>query len=149
MLPFCGYNMADYWNHWLKMKSKVTKLPRIYRVNWFRKNEKGKFAWPGFGENMRVLKWIVDRVHGRATEAVESPFGIMPRYEDINWKGIDFSKDQFRQITDIDRGEAMAEAENQKTMFEEFGSRLPAELEKQRQDLITRLKAAPPVWTAG
>ncbi len=149
MLPFCGYNMADYWNHWLKMKSKVTKLPRIYRVNWFRKNEKGKFAWPGFGENMRVLKWIVDRVHGRATEAVESPFGIMPRYEDINWKGIDFSKDQFRKITDIDRGEAMAEAENQKTMFEEFGSRLPAELEKQRQDLITRLKAAPPVWTAG
>jgi phosphoenolpyruvate carboxykinase (GTP) len=149
MLPFCGYNMADYWRHWLGIKSRVKKLPRIYRVNWFRKDANGKFIWPGFGENMRVLKWIVDRVNGRALNAAESPFGLMPRYEDLNWKGLDFSKDQFRQITDINRAEAEAEAEDQKTAFQQFGSHLPAELEKERQALAARLKDAPPVWTAG
>jgi phosphoenolpyruvate carboxykinase (GTP) len=148
MLPFCGYNMADYWRHWLQIKSKVKKLPRIYRVNWFRKDENGKFVWPGFGDNMRVLKWIVDRVHGRATNAAESPFGFMPHYEDLNWKGLDFPKEKFRKITDIDRAQAQAEAEDQKTLFDKFGSRLPAELEQQRQDLIRRLKDAPPTWTA-
>jgi phosphoenolpyruvate carboxykinase (GTP) len=149
MLPFCGYNMADYWRHWLGIKSRVKKLPRIYRVNWFRKDENGKFIWPGFGENMRVLKWIVDRVHGRAQNAAESPFGSMPHYEDLNWNGLEFSKDQFRQITDINRAEAQAEAEDQKTLFGEFGSRLPGELEKERQALAARLKDAPAVWTAG
>jgi phosphoenolpyruvate carboxykinase (GTP) len=149
MLPFCGYNMADYWGHWLKMKSKAAKLPRIYRVNWFRKDENGKFVWPGFGENMRVLKWIVDRVHGRAVDAVESPLGYMPHYEDINWKGLDFPKEKFRKITNIDRGEALAEAEDQKSLFDRFGKRLPSELEQQRQDLIKRLKDAPATWTAG
>jgi len=149
MLPFCGYNMADYWRHWLQIKSKVKKLPRIYRVNWFRKDENGKFVWPGFGENMRVLKWIVDRVHGRANDAVESPLGYMPRYEDLNWKGLDFPKDKFRRITDIDRAEAEAEAADQKALFDDFGKRLPAELEQERQALIRRLKDAPPVWTAG
>jgi phosphoenolpyruvate carboxykinase (GTP) len=149
MLPFCGYNMADYWSHWLNIKSRVKKLPRIYRVNWFRKDANGKFAWPGFGENMRVLKWIVDRVHGRATNAAESPLGFMPHYEDLNWKGLEFSKDQFRQITDINRAEAQAEAEDQKNLFQQFGTHMPAALEKERQALAARLKDAPAVWTAG
>ncbi|MGE5539166.1 MAG: phosphoenolpyruvate carboxykinase (GTP) [Gemmatimonas sp.] len=148
MLPFCGYNMGDYWKHWLAMKSRAKKLPRIYRVNWFRKDENGKFIWPGFGENMRVLKWIVDRVHGRAQTAAESPFGFMPRYEDLNWSGLDFSKHNFQRITDIDRAEAEAEAEDQSALFEQFGDHLPGELEKQRQDLVARLKTAPAVWSA-
>jgi phosphoenolpyruvate carboxykinase (GTP) len=140
--------MGEYWQHWLGIKSKVTKLPRIYRVNWFRKDENGKFVWPGFGENMRVLKWIVDRVNGRATDSPEGPFGFQPRYGDLHWAGLDFGKDKDKRIADIDRAEALEEAEDQSAHFEQFGGRLPAELEAKRQDLIRRLKAAPPVWTA-
>ncbi len=149
MLPFCGYNMGDYWKHWLGIKNSVTKLPRIYRVNWFRKDENGKFVWPGFGDNMRVLKWIVDRVNGRATYAPEGPFGFQPRYQDIPWQGLDFDQHKYQRISDIDRAEALEEAEDQAAHFEQFGGRLPAELEAKRQDLIRTLKAAPPVWSAG
>jgi len=149
MLPFCGYNMGDYWRHWLGIEKRVAKPPRMYRVNWFRKDANGKFIWPGFGENMRVLKWIVDRVRNRAHDGVESPFGIAPRYEDLNWNGVAFSRDQYRSISDIDRSEGLAEAEDQKHLFESFGKRLPAEMETERQTLIRRLKDAPDIWTAG
>jgi len=149
MLPFCGYNMADYWQHWLDIESRATKLPRIYRVNWFRKDENGKFIWPGFGENMRVLKWIVDRVQGKAKDAAEGPFGFMPRYEDLNWNGLGFSKDKYKRISDIDAAEGLAEAEEQSGHFNTFGARLPAELEIERKELIRRLKTAPAVWTVG
>jgi phosphoenolpyruvate carboxykinase (GTP) len=148
MLPFCGYNMGDYWNHWLGIQQKVAKLPRIYRVNWFRKDDNGKFIWPGFGENMRVLKWIVDRVNGRATDSPEGPFGIQPRYEDLHWQGLDFGKDKYRRISDIDRAEGLEEAEDQSVHFDSFGERLPPALEAERRDLIHRLKASPAVWTA-
>ena len=149
MLPFCGYNMADYWTHWLSIAKKANKLPRIYRVNWFRKDENGKFIWPGFGENMRVLKWIVDRVRGSANSAAEGPFGYMPRYDDLNWDGLGFSKDKYRCITDIDAAEALKEAEDQASYFKTYGNRLPDALENERKDLIRRLKAAPSVWSAG
>jgi phosphoenolpyruvate carboxykinase (GTP) len=149
MLPFCGYNMGDYWKHWLGIQDKAKKLPRIYRVNWFRRDDNGKFVWPGFGENMRVLKWVVDRVNGRAKDSPEGPFGFMPRYQDLHWKGMEFSEDKFRRITDIDRTEGLEEAEEQSEHFGAFGDRLPPALEAERQDLIRRLKAAPPVWTAG
>ncbi len=145
MLPFCGYNMADYWGHWLKMGKAVANPPAIFRVNWFRKDEDGKFVWPGFGENMRVLKWMVERVTGKA-DAVESPFGLMPRHQDLTWAGLEFSSDRFHGIMAIDRAEAMGEVENQAKLFRRFGERLPAELERQRQDLAGRLASAPAVW---
>jgi phosphoenolpyruvate carboxykinase (GTP) len=149
MLPFCGYNMADYWRHWLGIKNKVNALPRIYRVNWFRKDSDNKFIWPGFGENMRVLKWIVDRVRGRAPNAAESPLGFTPHYEDLEWNGLDFPKEEYREITDLIRAEGLAEAEDQEDLFARFGDKLPAEMEEERQDLIRRLNGAPEVWSAG
>ncbi len=145
MLPFCGYNMADYWRHWIDMGAKISNPPGIFRVNWFRKDENGKFMWPGFGENMRVLKWIVDRVKGKA-EAVESPFGTMPKREDLVWEGLDFDTDTFYSIMDIAKANGLAEAEELKGHFGQFGDKLPPELEAERQKLVGRLEGAPDVW---
>ncbi len=147
MLPFMGYHMGDYWAHWIKMGQRTDiKLPKIFRTNWFRKDTEGKFIWPGFGENMRVLKWIVDRVHGR-TDAVDSPLGLMPKHEDITWSGIEFTHDQFLSITDINKDGAQAEAEEIKGHFAKFGDRMPAELEAERQKLAERVSKAPDVWS--
>ena len=145
MLPFCGYNMADYWRHWIDIGAKINSPPGIFRVNWFRKDENGKFMWPGFGENMRVLKWIVDRVKGKA-EAVESPFGTMPKCEDLVWEGLDFDTDTFYSIMDIAKTNGLAEAEELKGHFGQFGDKLPPELEAERQKLAERLEGAPDVW---
>ncbi len=145
MLPFCGYNMADYWRHWIDIGAKINSPPGIFRVNWFRKDENGKFMWPGFGENMRVLKWIVDRVKGKA-EAVESPFGTMPKCEDLVWEGLDFDADTFYSIMDIAKTNGLAEAEELKGHFGQFGDKLPPELEAERQKLAERLEGAPDVW---
>ncbi len=149
MLPFAGYNMADYWGHWVRFGTRAgLKLPQIFRVNWFRKNADGKFAWPGYGQNMRVLQWIVGRVHGRA-QAVESPFGLMPRYEDLNWKDLDFTREQFRGITDIARSGVLEEAAAIQEYFGKFGAHLPPELETERQKLAERAERAPEVWSLG
>ncbi|MDP7100297.1 MAG: phosphoenolpyruvate carboxykinase (GTP) [Rhodospirillales bacterium] len=146
MLPFCGYNMADYWSHWLKLGQTLKNPPKIFRVNWFRKNKDDGFAWPGFGQNMRVLNWIVDRVNGKE-EAAESPFGYMPTYQDINWNGLDnFAADTFSKIMDIDREAGKQEVEELKGYFETFENRLPEEMEVQRQAFSERLDAAPEVW---
>jgi phosphoenolpyruvate carboxykinase (GTP) len=145
MLPFCGYNMGDYWTHWLEMGKKISNAPSIFRVNWFRKDDDGKFMWPGFGENTRVLKWIVERVRGEA-DAVESPFGLMPKREDINWQGLDFDAEIFYKLMEVDRAAGQNEAEDQKALFDSFGDRLPADMESQRQALIARLDGAPEVW---
>ena len=100
MLPFIGYHMGDYWGHWINMGKRTDlTLPSIFRVNWFRKDENGTFIWPGFGQNMRVLKWVVDRVRGHA-DAVESAFGLMPRYEDITWEALDFGMEKYHGIMD-------------------------------------------------
>jgi phosphoenolpyruvate carboxykinase (GTP) len=147
MLPFAGYNMAQYWNHWLSMGGKPgVKHPKIFRVNWFRKDENGKFIWPGYGQNMRVIKWIVDRVRDRVG-AVQSPFGLMPRYEDINWDGIEFSKAQYEQIMDISRAGASSETAEIKDYFAKFGDSLPKELEQIRQEFEKRADKAPELWS--
>jgi phosphoenolpyruvate carboxykinase (GTP) len=140
MLPFCGYHMADYFNHWLHMGRQIPNPPRIFRVNWFRKDENGKFAWPGFGENMRVLKWIVDRVKNRAAPPAESPFGYMPHYQDLNWQGLAFPQERFAKIMSIDPKEARNEALDQQELFDRFGNRLPEEFEEERQGLLRRIE---------
>ncbi len=97
MLPFIGYNIRDYLVHWIRMRKKMTDCPRIFHVNWFRKNDKGEYIWPGYGENIRILKWIIDRCHGRAY-AVETPLGWMPRAEDIDLEGLNISRPISRQF---------------------------------------------------
>jgi phosphoenolpyruvate carboxykinase (GTP) len=145
MLPFCGYNMADYWTHWLNIGRRVPNPPRIFRVNWFRRDENNKFMWPGFGDNMRVLKWILDRVQGRGY-AVESPFGWMPRYEDLNWDGLEYDKNTFYELMSIGREAGTAEAHAHEVLFDRFFDRLPKEFIYERQLLRSRLWRSPDHW---
>jgi phosphoenolpyruvate carboxykinase (GTP) len=146
MLPFIGYHMADYWGHWIKMgKRSDIELPKIFRVNWFRKDKNGKFVWPGFGQNTRVLKWIVDRVNDHA-DAVESPFGLMPTYDTLSWAGLDFDRNLYSEIMNINREGAEAEAAEVKEYFAKFGDHLPPELEAQRKAFADRVAKAPGVW---
>ena len=145
MLPFCGYNMADYWTHWLNIGRHLANPPRIFRVNWFRKDEKGKFLWPGFGENIRVLKWIVDRVEGRGY-GVESPLGVMPRHRDIRWEGLDYDRDIFYDLMEVNREEAAKEARSHEELFDKFFDRLPKEFVHHRELFKSRLWRSPEVW---
>ncbi|CAA7618561.1 Phosphoenolpyruvate carboxykinase (GTP) [Candidatus Terasakiella magnetica] len=145
MLPFCGYNMADYFNHWLNMGRKVNNPPPIFRVNWFRRDENNKFMWPGYGQNMRVLKWIVDRVRGNA-RGVESPIGLVPQYEDIEWNGLEYSRDKFQELMRIDREAGVADARSQEELFDKFFDRVPKEMLYERELLKSRLWRAPAVW---
>ena len=124
MLPFCGYNMGDYFTHWLDVGRHVASPPRIFRVNWFRRDDDGNFLWPGFGDNMRVLKWIVDRLHGRGY-AVESPIGWMPRYEDIDWRGLEYERDTFYDLMAVGREAVIEEARLHEELFDRFFHRLP------------------------
>jgi phosphoenolpyruvate carboxykinase (GTP) len=138
MLPFCGYHMGDYFGHWLRMQQSVRHLPAIFHVNWFRKSADGKFLWPGFGENLRVLKWVVDRVHGRAA-ALKSAIGWVPAYGDLEWRGLDFSPEQFAQVMALDREAWARELSDQEELFNLLRPRLPAELIGERESLLRRL----------
>jgi phosphoenolpyruvate carboxykinase (GTP) len=137
MLPFCGYNMGDYLNHWLGIRRHLTDPPRIFHVNWFRK-ENDKFLWPGFGENFRVLKWIIDRSRGRAASR-ETPIGWMPRYGEFDWTGLDFPREKFDACMKIDAPEWQRELISQTELFLTLHDRLPKELIFQRELLISRL----------
>ncbi|MCK6546391.1 phosphoenolpyruvate carboxykinase (GTP) [Myxococcota bacterium] len=145
MLPFCGYNMADYFTHWLSMGRKIANPPRIFRVNWFRKDDNGKFMWPGFGENMRVLEWIIDRVHGRGY-GIESPLGWMPRHEDLNWEGLNFDPKTFYELMTISRVSGSNEAKSHEELFDLFFDRLPKEFIHERELLRSRLWRSPEHW---
>ncbi len=144
MLPFTGYNMSDYFQHWLtlggKLQAQGAKLPGIFCVNWFRKDENGKFVWPGFGENMRVLKWMIDRLEGQG-QGVEHAFGVSPRYEDIHWSGLDFSADQYRTVTAIDKAAWQKELELHAELFEQLAHHLPRELQDTKARIEQRLAA--------
>jgi phosphoenolpyruvate carboxykinase (GTP) len=146
MLPFAGYHMGDYFNHWLQFGRTIPNPPRIFGVNWFRKDENGKFVWPGFGENMRVLKWIVERANGRAV-SIEGPIGWMPRYEDIDWKGMEsFTEAKFHNVMSIDRDEWMSEILSHEELFIKLYDRLPKEMLNVRDLILSSLWRSPEHW---
>ncbi len=141
MLPFCGYNMAEHFAHWLELGHKLqaagAKLPKIFCVNWFRTDENGKFVWPGFSENMRVLAWMVERIEGGHSGA-EHAVGVTPRYEDLNWTGLDFSREQFARVTAVNADEWQKELASHADLFKQLAHNLPPQLEATRQKLAQR-----------
>ncbi len=138
MLPFIGYNIRDYLVHWFRMRKKMSDCPRIFNVNWFRKDDQGRYLWPGFGENMRVLKWIIDRCQGRAY-AKETAIGWMPRAEDIDIEGLAVTRDQMKQLQSVNLEEVKAEIMSQEELFLKLAGDLPKEMIFQRELLVTRL----------
>ena len=144
MLPFMGYNMSDYFQHWLdlgrKLESSGAKLPKVYCVNWFRKGPDGKFVWPGYGENMRVLQWMVERIDGTA-QGRDNAFGITPRYQDLNWTGLNFNAAQYEQVTSLDAGAWKAELQLHDDLFKQLAHHLPADLLATKARIEARLAA--------
>ncbi len=138
MLPFCGYHMGDYFRHWINMQRNLAETPRIFHVNWFRKDKDGKFMWPGFSENMRVLRWIVDRVRS-GSSAKETPIGWMPRYEDLDWQGLNFPREKFEELQAFDRQAWRTEVLGHEELFIDLHSHLPKELLFERELLICRM----------
>jgi phosphoenolpyruvate carboxykinase (GTP) len=144
MLPFTGYNMSDYFQHWLDMGHRLAKqghaLPKIYCVNWFRKDADGKFVWPGYSENMRVLKWMIERIEG-GTQGEQNVFGISPSYDDLNWKGLDFTPEQFKQVIGVDAAAWQKELQLHQELFDQLEYHLPQELKATKADIQRRLAA--------
>jgi phosphoenolpyruvate carboxykinase (GTP) len=138
MLPFCGYNMGDYFGHWLNVGKRLTNPPKIYSVNWFRTDDDGKFIWPGFGENIRVIKWILDRVNDRVG-AKETPLGLVPNLSDLDLSGLNIAKEKMEKLFEVDRPGWQAELQDIDAYLSQFGDHLPAELRRQRDDLAKKL----------
>ncbi len=146
MLPFCGYHMADYFNHWLQLGRNLPNPPRVFGVNWFRKDKEGRFLWPGFGENMRILKWIIERVNGEVS-AIESPIGWMPEYEDIEWGNMKFSPEQYDAVMEVDREAWKQEILNHEELFSRMYDKLPKEFFFMRELLLSGLWRSPEHWS--
>ncbi len=142
MLPFCGYNMADYWGHWVNMGRTFANVPKLFQVNWFRKNEAGDFIWPGFGENSRVLAWVVDRLENEA-DGIDSPVGVLPNLEDLPLAGLDIDEGDLDALFDVDKGSWLAECDLTEEYFSQFDGRVPAELQAELADLKARLNSLP------
>jgi phosphoenolpyruvate carboxykinase (GTP) len=144
MLPFTGYNMSEYFQHWLDLGQKLSKtgarLPSIFTTNWFRKGEDGKFVWPGYGENMRVLKWMIDRIEGTA-KGQDHVFGISPAYEEFTWTGLKFTQEQFKTATSIDKADWKKEMELHAELFKQLANKLPPELPRIKAEIEKRLAA--------
>jgi phosphoenolpyruvate carboxykinase (GTP) len=142
MLPFCGYNMADYFAHWLSFANRTSeeKLPKIFQVNWFKKGADGKFLWPGFAENIRVLDWIIGRIE-KTNQGKESPVGVVPRAGELNTAGIDVNENTLDELLEIDLEAWTKEVESIKEFFEEFGERMPKQLLEELDNLDRRVKA--------
>jgi phosphoenolpyruvate carboxykinase (GTP) len=138
MLPFCGYNMADYFRHWLEMGERIPHPPKIFHVNWFRRGKDGKFLWPGFGENVRALKWILERVEGKG-RATETPIGWVPTPDTLTLDGLNISRDTMEELMRVNPDDWQAELEASAKFFEQFGKRLPEELRQEHEQLGRRL----------
>jgi phosphoenolpyruvate carboxykinase (GTP) len=139
MLPFCGYNMGDYWSHWLEMGKRASNPPAIFQVNWFRTDDQGRFIWPGFGENLRVLRWVRDQVRNGTSNARETPVGLVPTADAIGTRELGLSAEDTRTLLEIDRDDWLREAEDQDAFLQKFGTRLPPTIRKQHQALQQRL----------
>jgi phosphoenolpyruvate carboxykinase (GTP) len=140
MLPFCGYNMADYWGHWISMGKRMSNPPKIFRVNWFRRDEKGKFIWPGFGENLRVLQWIIERSKGGG-KAEETAIGYVPTVSSIDQAGLDIAQNELKKLLEVDRQGWNTDLRGQAEFFRKFGDRLPAGIREEHEKLSRGLKA--------
>jgi phosphoenolpyruvate carboxykinase (GTP) len=141
MLPFCGYNMADYFAHWLAMGQRLARPPKIFRVNWFRKGDDGKFLWPGYGDNMRVLKWMVERIHGERPEAEKTPIGWLPRPGDLDTTGLSIPAAALKEALRVDAQEWLGALDDLETFYKGFGTRLPAEIARQLADTQRKFRA--------
>jgi len=141
MLPFCGYNMADYFGHWLDMGARIRHQPKIFHVNWFRTDEKGKFMWPGFGENLRIVEWILARCRGEVA-GVETPIGVVPDPKDIDMSGLDLPAETMKKLLAVNAKDWLAEIDAVGQFFETFGTRMPGEMWRQNEALRARVLAA-------
>ncbi|MCD7767352.1 MAG: phosphoenolpyruvate carboxykinase (GTP), partial [Oscillospiraceae bacterium] len=138
MLPFCGYHMADYWQHWRDMEQRITNPPVICNVNWFRTDEQGKFLWPGFGDNLRVIEWVLKRAFGEV-DAVDSEIGYLPRPEDINLEGCGVDMETLRGLLSVDKTLWRQETAGSREFYAKFGEKLPAALKAELDELERRL----------
>jgi phosphoenolpyruvate carboxykinase (GTP) len=143
MLPFCGYNMADYWAHWLSMASRASRPPKVFRVNWFRTGAAGRYLWPGFGENLRVIKWVLERCAGRG-QAVDTPIGAVPTRDAIDRRGIELGDEALDELLRVDLAEWIEAVQGQQEFFATFGERLPAGIREEHDGLARRIEGATP-----